>query len=94
MKQVPVVIFRLYITGNAPNSLLAKDNLASLCESFLAGCHRVEIVDLLQQPERALTDGVYMTPTLVKLAPPPEARFVGSLSDPTHIVATLGLKPA
>jgi circadian clock protein KaiB len=94
MKQTQVFTFRLYITGNAPNSLLAKENLTNLCSSYLDGCHQVEVVDLLQNPERALTDGVYMTPTLVKLAPPPEARFVGSLSDPAPIVATLGLKPA
>jgi len=92
MKQVQVFSFRLYITGSAPNSLLAKANLATLCSGYLAGCHQVEIIDLLQEPERALADGVYMTPTLVKIAPLPEVRFVGSLSNSAPIVATLGLK--
>jgi circadian clock protein KaiB len=94
MKQVQVVTFRLYITGNAPNSLLARANLETLCSTYLADCHQVEVIDLLQQPQKALTDGVFMTPTLVKLAPLPEARFVGSLSDLAPIVANLGLKPA
>jgi circadian clock protein KaiB len=94
MKQVPMVTFRLYITGNAPNSLLARANLADLCNRHLAGRHHVEIIDLLQNPARALADGVYMTPTLVKLTPQPEVRFVGSLSDSTPIMINLGLTSA
>jgi circadian clock protein KaiB len=91
MKHVQMVAFRLYVTGNAPNSLLAIANLADLCGRYLADRHQVEVIDLLEHPERALADGVYMTPTLVKLAPPPEVRFVGSLSEPAPIIATLGL---
>ncbi|MEJ0006973.1 MAG: circadian clock KaiB family protein [Steroidobacteraceae bacterium] len=92
MKHVQVVTFRLYITGNAPNSLLARANLADLCGNTSLIANHVEVIDLLQDPHRALSDGVYMTPTLVKLAPLPEARFVGSLTDLAPIVASLGLK--
>jgi len=89
-----VLRFRLYITGNAPNSVLALANLSALCERHLADRHHIEVIDLLNHPERALLDGVYMTPTLVKIAPVPELRIVGSLSDSVPILASLGLKSA
>jgi circadian clock protein KaiB len=86
--------FRLYVTGNAPNSERAIANLSAMCRSHLADRHQIEVVDLLRDPERALTDGIFLTPTLVKLSPGPELRVVGSLSDVTPILASLGLSTA
>ena len=40
---------------------------------------------------RALTDGILMTPTLVKRAPGVQQRIVGSLSDLPPLRASLGL---
>jgi len=84
--------FRLYVTGNAPNSVRAIANLADLCDRHLAGRHRIEIVDLLRQPQRALADNVIITPTLVKCHPGEEVRILGSLSDHAVILTSLGLK--
>jgi circadian clock protein KaiB len=83
--------FRLYITGNAPNSERAIANLAALCRHHLPDRHDIEVVDLLRDPQRALSDGVFLTPTLVKLSPGPELRIVGTLGDLTPILASLGL---
>lgn len=84
--------FRLYITGNAPNSLLAVSNLHELCRCHLSDRHRIEVVDLLEYPRRALSDGVFITPTLLKLLPPPELRIVGTLSDAASVLARLGVR--
>jgi len=47
---------RLYIAGNAPNSLLAISNLKAICDEYFAiGCV-VETIDLLVHPARALAD--------------------------------------
>jgi circadian clock protein KaiB len=86
--------FRLYVTGNAPNSERAIANLSAMCNRHLHNRYQIEVVDLLRDPERALTDGVFLTPTLVKLSPGPELRVVGSLSDVTPILASLGLNTA
>ena len=43
--------------------------------------HELEIVDVLERPERALADDVLVTPTLLKLAPRPSCRIVGNLSN-------------
>jgi circadian clock protein KaiB len=83
--------FRLYVTGNAPNSERAIANLSAMCLRHLADCHEIEVIDLLRDPQRALADGVFLTPTLVKLSPGPELRIVGSLSDVALILASLGL---
>ncbi len=84
--------FRLYVTGNAHNSLQAMANLSQLCELHLAGRHHIEIVDLAREPERALSDAVYLTPTLIKLAPAPQAQVVGSLSNMSLLFDVLELE--
>jgi circadian clock protein KaiB len=81
---------RLYIAGNAPNSLRAIDNLNALCE-----LHRLataEIVDVLEFPLRGLADGIVVTPTLVKLLPLPVKRVIGNLSDTKQVMMSLESK--
>ena len=48
--------FRLYVAGAAPNSLLAIANLTQLCETHLPDRYEIEIVDVLLEPKRALTE--------------------------------------
>lgn len=91
-KDAGVYRFRLYVTGNAFNSLQAISNLAELCKAHLAGRHDIEIVDLSLEPERALSDEVYLTPTLIKLAPAPRAQVVGSLKNTTLLMQVLELE--
>jgi len=89
----PPAVFRLrlYIAGSAPFSLKAVANLGALCRSHLPGRHHIEVIDVLQEPERALSDGVYMTPMLVKLGADPACRIVGTLSDSAVVLDALGV---
>jgi circadian clock protein KaiB len=89
----PAYLLRLYITGDAPNSVAALRNLRALCDRFLPGCHRIETVDLLENPTRGLVDGILVTPTLLKLEPPPRVMVVGTLSDPDRLLRELDLEP-
>lgn len=84
---------RLYVAGHTQNSALASANLAAICETHAAGRHHIEVVDVLRDPQRALADGVLMTPMVVKLAPGPVARIVGTLSQTQTVVQALGLDP-
>ena len=77
--------FRLYIAGDAHNSVQAVGNLSRFCRKYLPGRHQIEIVDVFRDPRRALTDGIFMTPALVKLAPWPSCRIIGTLSE-AHIL--------
>jgi circadian clock protein KaiB len=84
--------FRLYVAGDALNSAQAIVNLAALCRTHLPGRHEIEIVNVFREPQRALTDGIFMTPTLVKLAPGPPRTIVGTLSDAQPVLHALGLE--
>jgi circadian clock protein KaiB len=83
--------FRLYVAGEAVNSALARGHLQALCRRHLAGRHRIDVVDVFCEPERALADGIFMTPTLLRLAPAPLRRIVGTLSDSATLMRALDL---
>ncbi len=84
--------FRLYVAGDALNSAQARANLAVLCRTHLAGRHEIEVVDVFREPGRALADAIFMTPTLVKLAPLPVRTIVGTLSQTALVMQALGLE--
>lgn len=83
--------FRLFVAGDAMNSLQAIANLRALCKASLPDRHVIEIVDVFREPARALADGVFLTPTLIKLAPLPVRRIVGTLSEVQVVLQTLDL---
>jgi circadian clock protein KaiB len=87
-----VLRLRLYIAGNAPNSLRAIANAKAICSEHFGSGHDLEIVDLLEHPRRALADGVIVTPTLLKLLPLPVRRVIGNLSDTNQVLLALGSK--
>lgn len=89
---MPALVMRLYVVNSAPNSLLAIANLAAICEEFLQGNFKLEIVDVLEQPLRALADGILVTPSLAKLSPSPAANIVGNLSDKSGVMRALGIR--
>jgi circadian clock protein KaiB len=93
MNSTALYKFRLYVAGNTPNSVQARVNLGALCRKHLAGQYRIEIVDVFRHPERALIDGIYMTPTLLKLSPSPVCMIVGALTGGDALLDVLGLTP-
>jgi circadian clock protein KaiB len=83
--------FRLYVAGDAPNSVLAIANLQALCREHLPERHHIEIVDVFREPKRALADNILLTPMLVQLSPAPGCQIVGTLSQIKIVMHTLGL---
>ena len=83
---------RLYIAGSAPNSVRAIANLQAICREHLDGIHKLEIIDVLEHPLRAMADGVLVTPSLAKVSPLPVANVVGNLDDTSEVLRALGLK--
>jgi circadian clock protein KaiB len=86
--------FSLFVAGNALNSVRARANLAVLCQSHLKGRCEIEIVDVFKEPQRALAEGIFMTPTLIKRMPAPVRRIVGTLGDADILLQTLAIEPA
>jgi circadian clock protein KaiB len=85
------VVMVLYITDSGPNSVRAVANLEAICKDHLQDNFRLEIIDVLQYPLRALADGVVVTPSLAKLSPLPAATVVGNLSDKIGVLRALGI---
>ena len=91
-REVSRVVLRLYVAGSSPNSAAAIANLKTLDEGSPVQ-FELEIVDVLQEPRRALSDGILVTPTLVKLSPSPSCRILGNLRDFQVVLRSLGLVP-
>jgi circadian clock protein KaiB len=87
--KTPGLRLRLYVAGNAPNSVKAIANCRAICDQHFASGHELEIVDLLKHPTRALADGIIVTPTLLKVFPLPVQRVIGSLSDTNQVLLAL-----
>jgi len=85
----PGLRLRLYVAGNAPNSVRATTNCRAICDQHFPSQHELEIVDVLAHPHRGLADGIIVTPTLLKLLPLPAQRVIGNLSDTQQVLLVL-----
>jgi circadian clock protein KaiB len=81
----------LYVTNKTPRSVSAVTNLKRICEDRLAGHYQLEIVDLLQQPERAISDQIVAIPTVVRKSQKVVRRIIGDLSNTERVLAALHL---
>ena len=92
MSKRTIFKFRLYVAGDAPNSAQALANLTAFCKAHLPDRYEIEVVDVFREPKRALAESIFMTPTVILLAPPPMRRIVGTLSHTLSLLLALGLE--
>jgi circadian clock protein KaiB len=85
-------ILRLYVAGQSPRSAAALRNLKEICEEHLAGRYRIEVIDLLKQPQLARGDQIIAVPTLVRHLPPPVKKIIGDLSSVESVLVGLDLR--
>ena len=84
----------LYVTDQTPKSVAALSHLKHLCERHLADHYKIEVIDLLKHPKRAVLDQILAIPTLVCTWPQPVRRIVGDLSNELRVLAGLHLSAA
>ncbi len=84
---------RLYVAGQTPRSLAAFANLKKVCEEHLAGKYKIEVIDLLVNPQLARGDQIVAIPTLVRKLPQPLRKIIGDLSNTEHVLVGLQLRP-
>lgn len=84
-------VLRLYVSGTTPRSSTAINNIVAICDRYLKGRYSLEVVDLYQQPERALEADVLAAPTLVKETPAPTRRMVGDMSNTERVLYSLNI---
>jgi len=84
---------RLYVAGQTPKSLTAFANLKKICEEHLEGKYRIEVIDLLVNPQLAQGDQILALPTLVRKLPAPIKKIIGDLSNTERVLVGLDIKP-
>jgi len=85
---------RLYVAGQTPKSLEAFSNLKRICENHLSGGYRIEVIDLVEQPQLSKGDQILAVPTLVRKLPQPVRKIIGDLSDTERVLVGLDLRRA
>ena len=83
---------RLYVAGQTPRSLHAFSNLKRICEEHLAGRYRIQIIDLLENPQLAKGDQILAIPTLVRTIPKPARKIIGDLSNTDRVLIGLDIR--
>lgn len=84
---------RLYVAGQTAKSVAAFANLKKVCEEHLAGKYRIEVIDLLVNPQLARGDQIVAIPTLVRKLPEPIRKIIGDLSNTERVLVGLQLRP-
>lgn len=83
--------FKLFISGMSVRSTRAVDNLKHVCEEYLKDRYELEIIDINQDREKAVTYQIFALPTLLKLSPAPERIILGDLSDKKKVLKILDI---
>ena len=81
----------LYVVRSSSKSAEALVNLENILKEYLPGRYELEIIDIIESPLKAVSDGVIAAPTLIKWTPPPVCRLVGTLQEKDKVLACLGL---
>lgn len=84
---------RLYVAGQTPKCISAIQNLKRYCETHLKGMYRIEVIDLLEQPQLAEGDQIFAIPTLVRKMPEPIRKIIGDLSNEEKVLVGLNIRP-
>jgi circadian clock protein KaiB len=84
-------VLRLYVAGQTPKSINAFKNLKAICEDKLDGKYKIEVIDLLVNPQLAGDDQIFAVPTLVRKLPVPVRKIIGDLSDTERVLVGLDL---
>jgi circadian clock protein KaiB len=85
---------RLYVAGKTLKSVTALANLKKYCEEHLKGQYKIEVIDLLVQPQLAEGDQILAIPTLVRKVPEPIRKIIGDLSNEEKVLVGLNIIPA
>ncbi len=86
-----IYILELYVTGMSPRSIKAIENVKAICEEYLKGRCKLEIIDLYKNPSKTETEDIIAVPTLLKKSPLPKKRIIGDLSDRNKVLQGLSL---
>ncbi|MDX2224476.1 MAG: circadian clock KaiB family protein [Rhodospirillaceae bacterium] len=91
------VVLRLFVTGATPSAVRARACLNDVCAELRQAegdaAVDLQVIDVLSDPESAIMDDVFATPTVIRVAPAPGRRLFGDLSSPEMVMIGLQIAP-
>ncbi len=90
----PIWNLRLYVAGQTQKSITAFANLKKICDEHLAGQYRIEVIDLVKNPQLAKGDQIIALPTLVRKLPEPIKKIIGDLANTERVLVGLDIRSA
>ena len=88
----PKYILRLFVSGILQNSVRAIKNINQICEKHFKDNYELEIIDIYQQPELAISEQIIVIPVMIIKFPLPERRLIGDLSNVEKVLEVLNRK--
>ncbi len=82
---------KLYIVENTSSSNELVEKLTVLFNNALNDDYKLQVIDIVKNPELAVSDNIIATPTLILEAPVPERRIMGNVGDEKSILIGLNL---
>ncbi len=86
-------VLRLYVVGQSPQALYAVQTVRRICAEQLKGHYRLEVIDLLQQPQLAEGEQIVAVPALIEQLPAPLRMVIGEMSATERVLVGLDLLP-
>jgi len=86
-------IRRLHVNGLTRSSTAAIANLKEICEEYLKGRYKLEIIDIYKNPHLAEGEQIIAAPTLIKQLPVPLRRVIGDMSNTSKVLLGLDILP-
>jgi circadian clock protein KaiB len=91
------IVLRLFVAGATASAEKAKAALDVICADLrsadVSSSVELQVVDVLADPDLALMDQVFATPTVIRVSPGPSRRLFGDLSSPEMVMIGLQLAP-
>ena len=84
--------FALFVTGRGSRAERTINRVRHTLKQYLDYNFNLEVFDVLANAGSAESHGVFATPTLIRLEPPPTARVIGDLSGGGTLAAALHLR--
>lgn len=82
---------RLYVVDFNKRTEKLANSLHRMFQKKYADDYRVEVISVIDDPAMATRDGIFATPTLVRVSPQPPRRIFGNLTRPQQVFDNLGL---
>jgi circadian clock protein KaiB len=83
---------KIYVAGETAKSRAAIENLRLVCEENIKGRYRIEVIDLVKNPNLAAEDQIFAVPTVIRKLPEPIKKLIGDLSATEKVLVGLDIK--